>query len=96
MHKLLAKTPLLRRLGFRDWGGTGFIYIENGTVQDYSFWITYQTSRGQWRGFRAEEGKALPENRPCRRAFPTRIPSNAMTYAWVKERATWVLSSNRH
>lgn len=63
MHKLLSKTPFLRRLGFRDWGGTGFIYIENGTVQDYSFWITYQTSRGQWRGFRAEEGKALPENR---------------------------------
>ena len=55
--------PSLRRMGFRDWEATGFIYIESGTVQDYSFSVIYETSDGKWRGFGAEEAKRLPEDR---------------------------------
>jgi len=72
IHRLLFKHPFLRRLGFRDWGGTALIYVENGIVQEYSFWVTYQASNGQWRGFGAEEGKTLPENR----AVQARISSS--------------------
>jgi hypothetical protein len=62
LHRLLSRHPFLRRrLGFRDWGGTALIYVENGTVQEYSFFVTYRTSGRQWRGFGAEEGKTLPE-----------------------------------
>lgn len=63
LHRLLLKHPSMRHLGFRDWGGTALIYIEDGTVQEYSFWVTYRTADGQWRGFGAEEGKTLPEYR---------------------------------
>lgn len=40
-----------------------FIGIENGIVEEYSFWITYRASNGQLRGFGAEEVSALPSDR---------------------------------
>jgi hypothetical protein len=63
MYKLQSEYPLLRRLGLRNWSATSFIYIENGTVQGYSFVIVYKTAGDQWRGFGAEEGKNLPADR---------------------------------
>jgi hypothetical protein len=63
VHRLLSRHWFLRRLGLGDWGGTALIYVENGAVQEYSFWVTYRTSGRQSRGFGVEEGKTLPEYR---------------------------------
>jgi hypothetical protein len=63
MHKLLLKRPFLSHLGLGDWSGTAHIYIKNGTISEYSLGIIYRASNGQLRGFGAEEGISLPENR---------------------------------
>ncbi len=63
IRRLVLKHPSLSRLVSSDWSGSAFVYIENGTVQEYSFGIIYKASNAQWRGFGAEEGKTLPESR---------------------------------
>jgi len=63
MLRFLLQHPFLGRLGLREWSGTARIYIEHGTVADYSLGVVYRASNGQLRGFAAEEGSALPERR---------------------------------
>jgi hypothetical protein len=63
MRKLLLKHPFLSHLGVGDWSGTAHIYIENGTIKNSSLGIIYRASNGKLRGFAADEGISLPENR---------------------------------
>lgn len=63
MNVLLGKHPFLRHFGFGEWSGSALIYIETGTVKEYSFSVVYRASNGQWRGFGAEESPTLPQYR---------------------------------
>ena len=63
LNRLTSRYPLLSHLLHSEWGGTAFIGIANGTVAEYSFWITYRASSGQLRGFGAEETSSLPSDR---------------------------------
>ena len=63
MRKLLQEHPSLSHLGVGNWSGTAHIYIENGTIKNYSLGIIYRASNGVLRGLGAEEGISLPENR---------------------------------
>jgi hypothetical protein len=63
LRRLLWKYPTLPRLRFEDWDGTALIYIKDGVVEEYSFSIAYRSKKGQWRGFGAEEGEAIPAYR---------------------------------
>lgn len=63
LYGLSSKYPLLSHLLHGEWGGTATIGIANGTVAEYSFWVTYRASSGQLRGFGAEETSTLPSDR---------------------------------
>lgn len=61
--KLGRKLRALLGIGPPEWGGTALIYIKDGIVTEYSFWISYKTTQGQWRGFGTDQTESLPENR---------------------------------
>ncbi len=63
MRRLLLQHPILRHIGVKDWQATAFMYIKEGTVQEYRLTVIYKTSNGLWRGVSAEEQTSLPENR---------------------------------
>jgi hypothetical protein len=63
LYRLRMKYPLFKHISSTEWSGVAFIGIEKGTVEEYSFWITYRASNGQLRGFGAEEVSALPNDR---------------------------------
>jgi hypothetical protein len=62
-YRLTSRYPLLSDLLHSEWGGTATIGIANGTVAEYSFWITYRASSGELRGFGVVETSSLPGDR---------------------------------
>ncbi len=63
LHRMERKYPILGHLGLLDWGGTAFIYIQDGLVKELEFSIVYTTTNGQLRGFGAVEYPELPAYR---------------------------------
>jgi len=63
VRKLLLQHPILGHIGVKDWHANAFMYIQEGTVQEYRLTIIYKTSSGLWRGVSAEEQTSLPANR---------------------------------
>ena len=61
METVYLRHPSLPHLGAEDWWGYAEISMANGTVLQYSFWVWYKASDGNWRGFARRESQALPQ-----------------------------------
>ena len=89
LHRLLSRHPFLRRrLGFRDWGGTALIYVENGTVQEYSFLLHTGPQGASGADSVPRKARRSPNTQRFKHACQTHTPSNAMTWSWVTEQTT--------
>lgn len=64
LQAALLKYQILPRLGIREWFGNALISSSSGRVSQYSFWVWYKASNGNWRGFGAGQSEALPRYEP--------------------------------